>query len=757
VWAHSRNDAEVRHALEDHLRGTAGLAARFATPFGAGRLAWWLGLLHDVGKASCAWQDRLVVVEGTKKSVGLDHKLLGTRLATERGLGKFAMAILGHHGGLDTPQDLGSRLRKIPAGERAALADAEDVVRRLLPELAGTECASTGQAIIPAAWRTDPLVAEMGLRLVFSALCDADYLDTAAHFAGAAVPAVGDDRDFGVLCERFERARREMLRDRPSSKVNGEREEVYRACVRAAALPRGVFRLAAPTGAGKTIAAGGFAVHHAATHSMRRVIVAVPFLTITEQNAGRYRELLDEPGDDVVLEHHSGVDMDRASLWTRLAAENWDAPFIVTTTVRLFESLFDRRPAAMRRLHRLSGAVIVLDEVQSLPHQMLVPILNALRALVDHFGATVLLSSATQPDFWQLSPFADLSATEIIKDPAVLGSRMRRVCFDWRTEERLTLADVATDAAAHPQAMVIVNTTADAKTVFGTWRQAAAAGQARHLSTRMCPAHRRRVLADVLERLANREPVLLVTTQLIEAGVDIDFPVVYRAMAPADSLLQAAGRANREGTLPHPGLVIIVDPSDAGSPPAYKTLTGSTRIHFGAEKADPDNLAALHAYYRSVYGALNLDHPASTGKRIQAARRKLDFPAVTDGPLILDAGDQNRERPVRDRTLAFRMITDEGIVLVTPRGAKDDAEREAMAALADHVRTAARPDRDDLRKLQPYSTTVHRSALRRPGVSALICPIIGEAGQPGSLAEWTGDYDKDTGIELDPRIEDFVT
>jgi len=731
------------------------LAARFAAPFGAGRLAWWLGLLHDVGKASCAWQERLIAVEGTDRRVGLDHKRLGARLATERGLGKFAMAILGHHGGLDTPQDLRSRLREIPAGGRASMADAEDVVRRLLPELADTESASTEQVIIPDAWRTDPLVAEMGLRLVFSALCDADYLDTAAHFAGA-VAVVSEDRDFRVLCERFERARREMLRDRPPSKVDGARQEVYRACVGAAALPRGVFRLAAPTGAGKTIAAGGFAVHHAAAHSMRRVVVAVPFLTITEQNAGRYRELLDEPGDNVVLEHHSGVDLDRAGRKVRLAAENWDAPFIVTTTVRLFESLFDRRPAAMRRLHRLSGAVIVLDEVQSLPHQMLVPILDALRTLVDHFGATVLLSSATQPDFWHLSPFCDLPATEIIDDPAVLASRMRRVCFDWRTEPSLTLADVAADATVHPQAMVIVNTTADAKTVFGTWRQAAPARQARHLSTRMCPAHRRRVLADVLERLAATEPVLLVTTQLIEAGVDIDFPVVYRAMAPADSLLQAAGRANREGNLPDPGLVIIVDPSDAGSPPAYETLTGSTRIHFGAAKADPDNLTALRAYYRSVYGALNLDHPASTGRRIQAARRRLDFPAVTDGPLILNAGHQNREIPVRDRKLAFRMITDEGTVLVTPQGAKDEAERDVVAALVKRVRTAARPDRDDLRKLQPYSTTVHRSALRRPGVSALMCPIIGEPGQPGSLAEWTGDYDEETGIELDPHIEDYV-
>jgi CRISPR-associated endonuclease/helicase Cas3 len=708
-------------------------------------VAWWLGLLHDAGKASCGWQARLREVAGTDRPVGLDHKLLGARLARERGLGSLALAVAGHHGGLSWPDWLAGRLENMSEAERSREANAVTALDSVLPELR-----DAARVLPPKSWR-EPLVREMALRLCFSALCDADFLDTSAHFSGAAMSAIRAETDFAALRDQYERARKALLAQRRRSPVDGVREEVYQACVRASASAPGVFRLAAPTGSGKTISAGAFALHHAAVNGLRRVVVAVPFLTITEQNAGVYRDLLETPGAaDVVLEHHSGADLDKpAQRWARLAADNWDAPFVVTTTVRLFESLFDRRPAAMRRLHRLAGAVIVLDEVQSLPHQMLVPVLDALQTLVRHFGATVVLASATQPDFWHLSPWRDLPATEIIADPAALVSRLRRVDFDWRLDPAPGLAGVAADAATGRQAMVVVNTTADARTVLQAWRGTVPGGAAWHLSTRMCAAHRRRVLTEVRRRLAVGEPVLLVSTQLIEAGVDVDFPVVYRVIAPADSLLQAAGRANREGTLPGRGKVIIVDPHDAGHPSAYKRLVAATRTHFGPGKADPDDLAALRRYYQAVYGSLNLEHAGSAGQRIQQARRLLDFAAVTDGPRDPATGRA-------DRRYAFQMITDDGIALVTPQGAADAAERESAEALADRVRTAARPEAADLRALQSYLTTIHPSAARRPGVTALMRPILGETGQPGSLSEWVGGYDPDTGIDLDPHTEEFV-
>jgi CRISPR-associated endonuclease/helicase Cas3 len=740
LWAHSLDEKGIkRHRLEDHLRGTALLARCFAEAFGAGEIAWWLGLLHDVGKGSCDWQERLLAVEGTDRRVGVPHKLLGAKLAYERGLGALAMAIEGHHGGLTTRDALRDRLGTDDFHELARHVDALDAVSLVLPELKDSV-----RVRIPAAW-SNPLVAELALRLLFGALCDADYLDTAAHFQRIDRPRVAPQADFVMLRDCFENQRLDLFGDRPRSRVDEIREEVYRDCVRAATQPRGVFRLGAPTGSGKTIAAGGFALHHAAAHQMRRVIVAVPFLTITEQNADVYRRLVGEQ----VLEHHSAVNFDLPGhRGMRLAAENWDAPFVVTTMVRLFESLFDRRPAAMRRVHRLAGAVIVLDEVQALPHDLLVPILDVLRSLTEHFGASVVLSSATQPDFWHLGPFEDLKAVDLLSEPTRLIEDLRRVEFDWRTEADLTLEQIAVDAAGQESALVVVNTTADAKKVYEAWGDEPA-DVAWHLSTRMCGAHRRRVLAAVRERLAENKRVLLVSTQLIEAGVDVDLPVVYRALAPADSLLQAAGRANREGKLPHPGKVIIVDPSDGGQPPSYPRLQNATRVHFGRGKADPDSLDALRSYYRAIYDALNLKHHRTKGQRIQAARRNFDFPAVTDGPCDPTTGRH-------DPKYAFRMIDDDGVTVVTAEGAANAEERSMIDALIDRVRSAPRPEINDLRRLQPYLTAIHRSALSKPGVLAQMTPILGELGMVGSLAEWRGGYDPATGILLDPRTEEFV-
>jgi len=744
VWAHSVNVLGRRHLLTDHVRATAHVAARFAAPFGGDQVAWWLGLLHDAGKASCVWQDGLGRAETIGGRVGVDHKRLGTRLALARGLGHFAMAIQGHHGGLDTATGLQQWL-EMTKGAVPDLAETERVVRRLLPELA-----NDGSVEFPDPWRSQPLVAEMAVRLVFSALCDADFLDTAAHFEGSAAPRLRAEEDFSAMRDRFEAARRTWRSGRVAGPVDTVREDVYDRCVIAAKTPPGVFRLAAPTGSGKTLAAAGFGLHHAAMHGMRRVIVAVPFLTITEQNAAVYRQLLEDGVGGVVLEHHSGVRLDTdspARRWERLAAENWDAPFVVTTTVRLFEALFDRRPAAMRRVHRLAGAVLVLDEVQSLPHDMLVPILDALKTLVAHFGTTVLLASATQPDFWHLSPFRTLPAVDIVADQQQLVPRLRRVRFEWRIDPSPTLAEVAREATECSSALVVVNTTRDAQTVFDHWRTARP-GASWHLSTRMCPAHRWRVLDAVRARLAAGERTLLVATQLIEAGVDVDFPVVFRTLAPADSLLQAAGRANREGRLPEGGRVVIVDPPDAGQPPAYRPLVGATRVYFGPGKADPDDPSALRSYYRAVYGSLNLEDVSHVGQRIQAARCRFDFRAVADGPR--DAVTQRV-----DRASAFRMIRDDGFTVITPDGAAD-GERGRVTDLIIQLRSSARPEMAVLRQLQPYTTTLHRSVLRRPGVVALLRPVLGEIEEPGALAEWVGGYDLDTGIELDPRTEEFV-
>ncbi|WP_245855123.1 CRISPR-associated helicase Cas3' [Micromonospora wenchangensis] len=748
LWAHSPAESSGRwHSLAEHLRGTAGLARRFAAPFGGGEVAYWLGALHDVGKASCSWQDKLSSVASTGGVVGIDHKSLGTRIAQERGLGLFSGAIFGHHGGLVDSPMLRAMLRQRLATWSGEVASAERELAGLLPDLP----ADLG-VLVPQGWRGDPLVGEMALRLCYSALVDADSLDTAAHFQVLSGPRVRADADFGHLYKVFEQRRRVELSGRGDSPVAGLRERVYADCLAAAEREPGVFRLGAPTGAGKTLASGGFALRHAEKHGLRRVIVAVPFLTITEQNAAVYRRLLDEEGGEpVVLEHHSQADFDDpdAGRWARLAAENWDAPFVVTTFVRLFESLYARKPSAMRRVHRLANSVIVLDEVQALPHAMLAPILDGLRLLVRHFGATVLLSSATQPSFWALDEFKDVPCTDLIHDTPRLVSELRRVRYEWQLDPQPTLSDVADQAMGERSALVVVNTTADAKTVFERWSDSEPEGAAWHLSTRMCPDHRRRVLAQVRTRLDRGERVLLVATQLIEAGVDVDLPVVFRAMAPADSLLQAAGRANREGRMADGGRVVVFAPQDGGQPPTYKTLVGCTGRQFGPGKADPDDVEALGRYYRNVYDTLTLADHQHVGQRIQHARKRWEFETVTDGPM-----DASTKR--RDRKLAFRMIDDDAVNVVTPQGAETPELREELEQLIVDLRHAPIRDLTKLRRLQPYTTNLHPSALRQTGVMALLRPILGTEVRRGALVEWIGEYDPVTGINLDPNLEQFV-
>ena len=322
LWAHSPAPGTARwHGLQDHLRGTAELAQRFAAPFGGSDVAYWLGALHDIGKAACDWQVKLAAVSGTDRPVGIDHKALGTKIASERGLASLAVAVYGHHGGLIDVADLGGavkdRLGRNPNNAASATAELPWLLPGLPANLAG---------LVPQEWRRDPRVGEMAARLCFSALVDADSLDTGAHFRQLPTPRVRDDADFGHLYRLFERRRSESLALRGAAPVDSLRERVYADCVAAAEQPSGVFRLGAPTGAGKTLAGAGFALRHAERHGKRRVIVAVPFLTITEQNADVYRRMLDEEGvESVVLEHHSQANFDdgQAGRWARLAAENW--------------------------------------------------------------------------------------------------------------------------------------------------------------------------------------------------------------------------------------------------------------------------------------------------------------------------------------------------------------------------------------------------------------------------------------------------
>lgn len=754
LYAHSRSRVSgLRHGLVDHLRGSAALARRFGAVFGAADLAEYLALVHDVGKGCCAWQDALINrAERHDKPVGVPHKEAGTSLAKEHTGRLFATVVQGHHGGLPDRAKVDEAARVRDGDDR----DAENAraavlaVARLIPEII------PARPLPPPAWlRGLPpagraLGKDLLVRMLFSCLVDADFLDTSAHFDGAATPRVAADADMVRLGSRFEERRAKFFGGREPSQVGAVREDVYRQSVARAAGRPGVYVLHVPTGGGKTLASAGFALRHAAQHGLRRIIFAVPFISITEQNAQVYREMLDPAGtgDPVVLEHHSSADLDGsdgAGRWARLAAENWDAPVVVTTTVQLFQSLFANRPSAMRKLHRLAGAVIVLDEVQALPDRLLAPILSVLRGLVEHFGATVLLASATQPEFWSLPQLDGLPRHLVVEDVRGLFEELRRVRYSWRVGDDVSWESIAAEIADEPeqQVLTVVNTTKEASALhrrladhIGAVTDATEPGpgacgpesvtapaQVLHLSTRMTAEHRRETIEAIRHRLAAGLPTFVVSTSLIEAGVDIDFPCVYRAMAPAESLQQAAGRCNRNGRRAY-GRVVVFETADGATPRdiSYRAAKGAAGRFFGPHGADPDDLGALSEYYAERYAAQGSDGRAF-GEEIQALRRELDFPEVAK---------------------SFQMIDDafaQPVVVIRP-GTPDEEHERITADLA-LLRSPYPCGPEVLRRLQPHTASLPRHEVRAAVSAGLAEPVIGD------LVEWRGHYDPLRGLDSD--------
>jgi CRISPR-associated endonuclease/helicase Cas3 len=520
---------------------------------------------------------------------------------------------------------------------------------------------------------------ELFTRMLFSALCDADFLDTETFFdAGRAALR----RDHATLAELQHRLRAHVdgLANR-DTEVNRLRADVRGACLAAASRTPGLYTLTVPTGGGKTLAAMEFALGHAVHNGHRRVIVAIPYTSIIEQNADVYRRAFGWDGQDgAVLEHHSSLDAATETPRNRIAAENWDAPVVVTTNVQLLESLFANRPGRCRKLHNIARSVIVLDEAQSLPRDLLAPTTDVLDALVRDYGCTVVLSTATQPALGRdvLGDCGFSGAFEIIPGPRALADRLRRVDVDWSQAERaVTWDELAAHIAEEPDVLAIVHRRKDARLLCSAIDARLEDTSTVHLSALMCPAHRKRVLDEIRARKQAGEPVRVVATQLVEAGVHLDFPVVYRALGGLDSLAQAAGRCNREGRLAGRGTLRVFR---APTRPPSGILEQGLAIAEAMLAAGPIDLfaPATHAaYFERLYRS-GMDHDS---KRIQTHRASLDFATVA---------------------LAYRIVDDDwSAPIVIPF---DEEAREAIAAVE-----RLGPSRDRLRALGRFTVNVHKA------------------------------------------------
>ncbi len=649
--AHLAEDGR-EHALEDHLRRVGKLASEFASVWGATEHARLAGELHDLGKYAADFQEYIRSAQRSEKDRQaahleaepddvspqrrVDHSTAGALhaiAATGPAGGLLAFVIAGHHAGLANHADLKARLAKPEKKQRLVVALAGSPRASLLAPLTLEGPFPSKSTTAPEKERIARRL-ELWTRMLFSALCDADFLDTEEFFDSALTSRRESARGVSLdqLLLRLTAHVDAKERDAPPTEVNSVRREIRRASVDAAALAPGVFTLTVPTGGGKTLAGMEFALHHARAHGLRRVVVAIPYTSILEQNADVYREAFADR--DAVLEHHSNFDPRRETPRSRLAAQNWDVPVVVTTTVQLFESLFARRTSRCRKLHNLAQSVIVLDEAQTMPVGLLAATLEVLGDLVRDYGVSLVISTATQPALGRASlPHVGLEGMrEIVPEQVRAFERLRRVAVRWPEPGGATpYAALAEEIARERDVLAITHKRDDARALTELVDACVGDTSTVHLSALMCAEHRSVVLADIKRRKRAGEPVRVVSTQLVEAGVDLDFPVVYRALAGLDSLAQAAGRCNREGRLAIGELRVFV--AETRPPPGV--LTSGLAITEGMLRAEP-GLAFLdgghyRTYFERLYGTADTDKNA-----IQSARAGMRFEDVADAYRMIE-------------------------------------------------------------------------------------------------------------------------
>lgn len=724
IFAHSRNSAGQRQGLLDHLENVARLGAQFATAMEAADLAYYAGLLHDIGKFNPEFQQYLMKAEAqsSAKVRGPDHKGAGTVLAAAMNLQPLTFLIRGHHGGLPCAAELKDWLNECKT--RPEVQAAIETAKSAIPALQ-----SVPANLLPQHIRTE-YEAELFMRLLFSALVDADFLDTEQHFQAGRSARRGCSTDLANMALRFEADQHRRFASCPDTPVNQVRVKVYQDCLKAAALPPGFFRLTVPTGGGKTRSSLAFALTHAQHYHLERVIYAIPYMSITEQTAREFLGIF--PEEDIILEHHSSIsppeDPDNPTsqeMWSRLAAENWDARLIVTTTVQLFESLMAHTTSACRKLHNIARSVIILDEVQMLPTHLLTTILDVLRQMVTYYGVTVVLCTATQPALHNRANFEGLEGIrEIVTDAEKLFATLRRVEYQFPCKrEKWSWQEVADKVRNQHQALTIVNTRADAIKLLDAL-DLPDDPAVFHLSTRMCGAHRRTTLEEIRQRLQSGDACRLISTQVIEAGVDVDFPLVLRAIGPLDRIVQAAGRCNREGKL-LTGQMIVFEPEDGGMPPGtYRIGTYTTIALLQGIDIDPHDPSIYERYFEQFYRYVDLDE-----RKVQAIRKTFNYPDVTR---------------------AFRMIADDTQpIVVKYLDTRDPSRVERLLA---EVQQQPSFTYKYLRQLQPYMVNLRQNELVFAQQRGLAIEVL-----PG-LWQWLGKYDAVHGILLDgmPDPENFI-
>lgn len=687
-YAHSENTENKQwHPLKVHLQSVAKLAGENLAGWQGEEEAKLAGLLHDLGKYGDKFQNRLHGVGS-----GLDHWSQGAFLAIKKG-GALAAALViqGHHIGLqcfnkENLKRLSSDALQNNHPQNLVLSESDFKLLEQRFNEDGLLIQAVNKKLFNTFLSQGKVDNMLDVRRLYSALVDADFMDTEAHFKGNQQGKVyrppglklnknslSQQALTALLSHIDEKAKRQHSAD----KLHTIRQQLFQACLDKAEQKTGSFTLTAPTGSGKTLSMLSFALKHALKNNLQRIIMVVPYLSIIEQTASVYRDIFNDFPDDFILEHHSMAGLGKEETETdaegseeaeqqikrqRLLSENWDAPIVITTSVQFLESLFSNRSSSCRKIHRMANAVILFDEVQTLPTELAIPTLAAVSHIAEDWKSSVVFSTATQPAFEYLNEkikahcLVGWQPLAIVENHREMLAETRRVKFNFLAD-KLNWQTLANKLNEHQQVLCIVNLKRHAIEILEQLKEIS---DVFHLSTNLCALHRQQVLDEVRQRLKAGLPCRLIATQCIEAGVDVDFPVVYRSCAPLDALIQAAGRCNREGKQADLGQVFIFEPDCEGwlyPQESYKQatlVTQSLQSELG-EQFDLYSPDIINRYYRRLYDFAKIEN-----KNLKEAIEELNFPEVAKEYRLIKNDMINIVVPFnKDKFLELQILADE--------------------------------------------------------------------------------------------------
>lgn len=656
IISHIRKKDLAIQTNEAHSCGVAERAESFTQALSMPEWGTFLGLLHDKGKEKKDFQTyiRLMNELPTDSRTYQDktHAYVGALLAKRlfpQGYPFVAYALAGHHTGMPDFHLL------------------EELLKKNLPE--EVSCSGLPDVPSPPSYigQMQPSDVNHLLRLLYSCLVDADYLDTESFMIPEQARLRGNQTSLADLLPKLETHLQKLAEHSADTPLNRIRKQVQDVCRQAAERPSGVYSLTVPTGGGKTLSSILWAMLHAIRQGKQRIILSIPYTSIITQTAAVLKKIF---GDDQVLEHHSNLAVDETeasdetALRKKLATENWDFPIIVTTNVQLLESMYASHPSACRKLHNIANSVLLFDEVQTLPSERLQPIVDALRTYQRFFGVSLLFTTASQPTLEGVRPGhqADLQGFEKIEEivPAAwhLHEKLRRVHLHI-CESPLTYQEISVQLLQHPRVLCIVNTRKDAGEVFSRLEEPEPGALHFHLSRMMCAEHLDHTLHEIKEALQRdtSTPIRVVSTQLVEAGVDMDFPVVYRQEAGLDSILQAAGRCNREGKLPELGRTEVFQIEGRRVPLGTLNYANQARLNMSIPE-DWFSPEAMEDYFTHFYHQIPTFDKKEEGKDgLKWTMKELLYSVKS---LMFDTADH-----------VFRLIDSKGYSVVVHYGESD--------------------------------------------------------------------------------------